>query len=160
MTLATSGWGFLRKCLFSPAIVSSLSISTCRKWSPVRSRSGQGHSVKHQCCRCPPVSLANSIVLKLLIWRITMNRLRLCLLTTSLLVPLSAVAPAQQVTGSGKPNVIPLWTGTTNPSTTQGNSSITENPTTKAITIGGALQVNGNLSANQLSGPLGTLLYH
>lgn len=89
-----------------------------------------------------------------------MNRLRSYLLTASLLVPLSALAPAQQVTGSGKPNSVPLWTGTANPSTTQGNSSISENPTTKAITIGGGLQVNGNLSANQLSGPLATLLYH
>src|SRR4029077_20793595 len=89
-----------------------------------------------------------------------MNRLRSYLLTASLLVPLSALAPAQQVTGSGRPNSVPLWTGTANPSTTQGNSSISENPTTKAITIGGGLQVNGNLSASQLSGPLATLLYH
>jgi hypothetical protein len=83
-----------------------------------------------------------------------MNRFTSYLLATSLLVPLSALAPAQQVTGSGKPNSVPLWTGATNPTTTQSNSSISENPTTKAITI------DGNLSANQLSGPLGTLLYH
>lgn len=88
-----------------------------------------------------------------------MNRLGLCCVLTLLSMLLSTAA-AGQVTGSGKPNSVPLWTGTSTPSTTLGNSSITENPTSKAVTIGGALQVNGTLTANQLSGPLGTLLYH
>lgn len=61
-----------------------------------------------------------------------------------------------QVTGTGTANTVPLWTS----SSTQGNSSITENSTTKAITVAGTLQAKGSITAPQLNGTLGELLYH
>jgi hypothetical protein len=82
------------------------------------------------------------------------NSLKGFLLMSAFLI--SASAGMAQITGTGTTNTVPLWKS----SSTQGNSSITENPTTKDITVAGNLQVKGNLTANQLSGPLGVLLYH
>src|SRR5690242_12564612 len=82
------------------------------------------------------------------------NREKCLLVIATLLI--SAATAIAQVTGTGTTNTVPLWTS----SSTQGNSSITENPTSKAITVNGTLQVKSSLTANQLNGPLGELLYH
>jgi len=76
------------------------------------------------------------------------TRLGLRFLSALLFIALSAFGFAQ-VSGSGTPNSVPIWTGTTTPSTTLGSSVITQNPNTKAISFGGPVQ-----------GPLGMLLYH
>src|SRR5690242_3707964 len=82
------------------------------------------------------------------------NREKCLLVIATLLI--SAATAIAQVTGTGTTNTVPLWTS----STTQGNSSITENPSSKAITVGGSMQVKSSITATQLNGPLGDLLYH
>jgi hypothetical protein len=77
-----------------------------------------------------------------------MHRFGFQFLSALPLIVLSAIASAQ-VTGSGTPNTVPLWTGATTPSQTLGNSEISQNPGSKAISIAGPFQ-----------GPLGMLLYH
>jgi len=77
-----------------------------------------------------------------------MHRLELRFVSALLLICLPAISSAQ-VTGSGKPNFVPLWTGTANPSTTLTSSGISQNPNSKAISVTGPLQA-----------PLGMLLYH
>jgi len=77
-----------------------------------------------------------------------MHRFGLLFLSILPLIALSAIASAQ-VTGSGMPNTVPLWTGTATPSQTLGNSVMSQNPNSKAISVAGPFQ-----------GPLGMLLYH
>ena len=82
------------------------------------------------------------------------NRLQWLLVMAAMLI--GAPFGFAQVTGTGTKNTVPLWTS----STTQGNSSITENPLNKSVSIGGNTTVHGVLNAQQYEGPLGVLLHH
>jgi hypothetical protein len=77
-----------------------------------------------------------------------MTQVRLCSVMTMVLILLPTIGTAQ-VSGSGKPNSVPLWTGTTNPSSTLGDSVISQNPNNKVVSVGSPLQ-----------GPSGMLFYH
>jgi len=75
------------------------------------------------------------------------SRTLMCILAlfASLALPVHAAA---QVGGSGTPGKVPVWTGSTTPSNTLGNSTIIQTPATS--TTGTGMQVNSGGGRNAL----------